>query len=138
MPPRKSQSVTEPVFPPDRAIALLTQQLEKLQLFKGRRHSEVEADEEEWQHLTETIIQKAFDSSSANPLKFENARLSGRHIPPTYGRRPIDLSQPNFENRIKAFEPLLKVMIKELELSLPDKKSGVLTGRAMTTSFTKI
>jgi hypothetical protein len=124
---RKPIGVTAPAFPAEKGIALLRQQLEVLGQFKGKRHSEVQSAEKEWQHLTGSIVQKSFDSASTNRMKFETALYSGGHLQQSdFGRRQIDSRQPAFESRINALEPLLKGMIKELELCLPtDEIKGV-------------
>jgi len=126
VPPRNLVSAPErPLFPPERAITLLTQQLRELEHLKGRQYSEAIEEENQWQHLTAEIIWKAFDHNSANHLRFQNAKNAGDHtlqsdFPGV--RRGPSRDQPNFEARIKAFESLLKAIIKELEMSLPDKE----------------
>ncbi|MGA2186274.1 MAG: hypothetical protein ABSH47_24940 [Bryobacteraceae bacterium] len=124
MPTRKPVQAPERVLlPPEKAISLLTQQLAELQRLKGRGCSEAKEDEDQWQHLTAQVIWQAFHHSSANHLRFQNAKNAGDHtmrsdFPGTY--RGPSREQPNFEARIRAFESLLKTIIKELEMFLPD------------------
>jgi hypothetical protein len=123
---RKPVSASEPpLLPPEKAIALLKQQLTELENLKGRGYSEVVEEEKQWQHLTAEIVWKAFDHNSANHLRLQNAKNAGDHTMqsdfPGVHRGP-SRDQPNFEARIKAFDSLLKVMIKELEVFLPDKE----------------
>jgi hypothetical protein len=124
MPPRRSVQAPERVLlPPEKAIALLTQKLAELEKLRGRGYSEAKEDEDQWQHLTAQIIRQAFEHNSANHLKFQNAKNAGDHtmrsdFPGTY--RGPSREQPNFEARIIAFQALIKTIIKELEMFLPD------------------
>jgi len=87
MPPRH---VPTPTNPPEQSIALLREKLSELQQLKGRQFLDVEMEEKEWQHLTNVIIEKAFDNTSANPLKFQTALNAGNDrvvldVSPTVG-----------------------------------------------------
>jgi hypothetical protein len=111
------------LLPPEKAISLLSQQLTEIENLKGRYYSEAKDDEDQWQHLTTRIIGQAFDHTSSNHIKFQNAANAGDHtmrsdFPGASRGRPRE--QPNFEARIKAFESLLKTIIKELEMFLPE------------------
>lgn len=124
MPTRKSFQPPERVLlPPEKSLSLLSQQLTELEKLKGRSYSEAKDDEDQWQHLTTQIIWQAFDHTSSNHIRFQTAANAGDHtmrsdFPGAYRGQPRD--QPNFEARIKAFEALLKTIIKELEMFLPD------------------
>lgn len=122
MPPRKQPTIPESLLQPEKAVDLLSQQLTTLQQqLKGRRYSEAESEEKEWQHLTGIIVQKAFGNISANPIRFHTALNAGDHtLQSDFGPRRPPPHQVNFEARIAALESLLKAMIKELELFLPD------------------
>jgi len=122
MPSRKSANVPEsPRFSPEKAMTLLTQKLTELERLKGRRYSDAEEEENQWQHLMAEIIRGSFDPNSENHYRFQNAKDAGdRTMQSDFMPLGPSRDQPNFEARIKAFESLLKAMIKELELSLPD------------------
>lgn len=108
-------------LPPEKAHALLTVQLEKLQAFRGRNYQEAEAEEEEWSQLTEKIIIRSFGSDSPNHDNFLMALHAGEHYMRLPGGPiPHGLYQQNFESRQKACLAALRSSIAELAIDLPD------------------
>jgi hypothetical protein len=105
---------------PDRALRELARQLERLQNLKNRGYEEADAEEKEWTHLTENIIEAAFGDDNSNLHKFYAATHAGRH-----GGWDIDEEQQhqtNFELRIKEHEALLRALISALRLRLPEEE----------------
>ena len=104
---------------PDRALRALTQQLDRLQSLKNRGYEEADAEETEWMHLTQNVIEAAFGDDSSNLHKFYAATHAGHHN--AYG---IDEEQHqiNFVSRIKEFEALLRALISALRLQLPEEE----------------
>ena len=125
MPPKRTQpQETAPDLPPEKAYSVLSAQLEKLQIFKGQDYQKAKAAEDEWYHLTEKLVMRAFGSASPNYRNFRNARIAGE---PTaviaFGdHEGVDheLYQRNFQARLQAYEGALKSSLAELELDLPD------------------
>jgi hypothetical protein len=137
MPVKRAQSDgTPPDLSPQRAFSLISQQIEKLQAFKGQRLRDVKAAEKEWYHFTERIVSRAFGVPHSNLSNFqwcweavgETPQLP---YPLEYGQpfgfgRVVDedeRQQRNFEARLAAFESSLKNCLQELGLDMPD--SGV-------------
>jgi hypothetical protein len=126
--PSKPAPVFVPVDPPERSRALLQKQLTELEVLKTRQfNAEVKAEEKQWQHLTSAILQRAFEPNSTNQWKFHNALNAGQSgsIPrQPYGRPSFGPSlaqeQHWFSARCDALETLLKSIIQELELSIPE------------------
>jgi hypothetical protein len=110
-------------MPPDRALRALTQQLAALQKLKGRRYDEADADETEWGHLTQSIIEAAFGVPSSSLSKFNMASAAGEHN--MMGISPQQ-RQINFESRVREWESLLRALTSALRLQLPeDEIKGV-------------
>ena len=57
--------------------AVLKQQLEKLQAFKGKNHREVENEETVWKQLTEGALIHGFGEDSHNVSHYYFARSAG-------------------------------------------------------------
>jgi hypothetical protein len=126
--PSKQAPAFVPLDPPERSRALLHERLTELGALKTRRfNAEVKAAEKQWEHLTSAILQRAFDPTSANHLKFRRALKEGQSgstsFQPYGGRPPVGPSpaqeQTWFSARCDALETLLKSLIQELELSIP-------------------
>ena len=116
---RKAVTQKEPTLAPHRALKTLNQQLEALQKLKNRSYQEAKAEETEWKHFTQNIIELAFGNPSTNLNKFHLARSAG-----IYNIRGISprQQQVNFELRIKEYEALLRSLVKTLELQLPEEE----------------
>jgi len=124
MPRRRSSSqplTVQPTLSADKTYSAIKKELEALQNFKNKPYRDTEAEETQWQHLTQSIIQRGFGDPSSNLKKFYWARDAGEHA---LQRSGIDhgRKQRNFEARIREFEPLLKSILAELELPLPEKE----------------
>ena len=108
-----------PTVSPDRALKALTQQLDGLQKLKGRRYEEAEADETEWQHLTQSLIEAAFGDHSSSLSKFHTANWAGEHYA---GGMSPQQHQVNFELRVREYDALLRSLIGVLRLQLPEEE----------------
>jgi hypothetical protein len=119
MPTRKAPMRKEPTLAADRALRAITQQLDSLQKLKDRRFDEAEAEETEWEHFTQSVIETAFGDPSSELTKFFRARNAGQHnlrgVSP--GQRQI-----NFQMRIKEQEALLRSLVSTLRLQLPEEE----------------
>ncbi len=124
MVPRKSQSATiPPTLPPERAYAALKKQLAALKELEGRNYQEAETAEQEWGHLTQSIIEKTFGNPSSNMSKFYGAQSAGDYqIIPFGSGVPHGLNQCNFETRLREHGALLRSLLAELELELPQEE----------------
>lgn len=122
MPTRKSQAPhIQPSLSPDRALLAMKKQLRGLQDLGGHDYREAHAREEEWEHLTQSIIERTFGNPSSNMNKFYDARAAGTHfVVPYGGGMPHDQKQANFAARIQAYEALLRSCVAELEFLLPE------------------
>ena len=94
----------QPTLAPDRALRALTQQLDRLQNLKNRGYEDADADETEWTHFTQSIIEAAFGDPSSSLDRFYAASHAGR-ISLMGGMSPHEY-QTNFESRIKEYEAL--------------------------------
>ncbi|MGA2329793.1 MAG: hypothetical protein ABSH05_26375 [Bryobacteraceae bacterium] len=119
MPPQKAPAQKEPTIPPDRALRALTQQLEALQKLRNRNYQEAHAEETEWQHLTQSIIEAAFGDPSSALSRFYMARAAGRHNLMGVNQRQ---RQINFESRIEEQGALLGSLVSTLRLQLPEEE----------------
>jgi hypothetical protein len=119
MPSRKAAVPKEPTLAPDLALKALGRQLDALQNLKGRRYDEADAEETEWEHRTESIIEGAFGNPSTARSNFHMARCAGQH-----NMRGISPQQRqiNFESRIKKQEALLRGLISTLRPPLPEEE----------------
>lgn len=110
-----------PTLPVEKAHPALKRQLDSLRKLEGRDHLEAEADEQEWTHLTQSIIEKTFGNPSSNLTKFYNACNAGDQqiVPYGYGP-PHGLNQKNFLARLREHGALLRSVLAELELDLPE------------------
>jgi hypothetical protein len=108
-----------PTIPPDRALRALMKQLEGLQKLKNRRYDEADADETEWEHLTQSIMEGAFGDPSSELSRYYGARAAGHHN--VMGISPQQ-RQNNFDLRIKEHEALLRGLINALQLQLPEEE----------------
>lgn len=126
MPSRKSAPYTKaPDLAPERALPVLRRQLDSLLLLKGRRFREIEAQEQEWHHLTQSIVERTFGNPSSNLSKYNMARNAGESfmMPVISGYQP-DFSaqdQSNFEARTSQCEAVLRSLISEIELFAPEQ-----------------
>lgn len=109
------------MLPPERALRFLKQQLEELSKLKGCRYEEVRMQEEEWKHVTENIIEKAFGKPSTNLDKYYMARAANNRVD-INSIDSRDYSQAHFDCRIEEFEALLRGLIRTLELELPEEE----------------
>jgi hypothetical protein len=95
----------------------LRQQLEKLQLFKGKNHGEVSTQEDAWAQLTQAAVTNGFGEDSHNLTNFYGARSAGVH-------NMMGVSewqqQQNYNQRIDGYEALLHSSIAEIEVMLPE------------------
>ena len=74
---RKAAAQKEPTMSPDRALRALARQLDELQKLKNRNYEEADAEETEWAHLTQNIIEAAFGKPSSNLTKYYTASTAG-------------------------------------------------------------
>jgi hypothetical protein len=116
---RKTVIQRQPTLAPDRALRALTQQLDRLQNLKNRGYEEADAEETEWRHFTQNIIELAFGDPSSSLEKFHIANAAGEHnvFGISHQQRQI-----NFELRIKEHEALLRALISALRLQLPEEE----------------
>ncbi len=110
-----------PDWPPARTLGALRKQLSALEGLRNRNFREAHSDEQEWMNLTRSVLIRGFGEHSENVLQFFRAENAGAHY--AYEVRD-DVHQSNFELRIKAYAPVIKSSISELEMMLPD--SGTL------------
>jgi hypothetical protein len=115
--PRKATAVQKlPIVAPGRALKALTEQLDVLQKLRGRQYDEAAADETEWEHLTQGIIETAFGDPRPILDKFYMVGAAGEHI-------VADVSQQrqiNFELRVREYDTLLRGLIGVLRLQFPE------------------
>jgi hypothetical protein len=126
LPSRRTPPPTSPDLPPEKAYAVLSSQLKALEKLKGRSYGEAQADEDEWENLTEKLTIRAFGGDSTNVHNFYHARSAGVQVGAI--GRGVDhfRRQANFVARIKAYEAFLKSCLSELEIDLPeDEIKGV-------------
>ena len=116
----KAVAQKPPTLAPDRALKALTQQLDRFQKLKNRRYSEADAEETEWQHLTQGIIESAFGDASPSLNEFHKARFAGFEPQSTLSSQ--QQYQIIFESRVKKREALLHGMISLLRLQIPEEK----------------
>jgi hypothetical protein len=116
---RMTVSQKPPTVAPDRALRALTQQLDSLQKLKNRNYQEVEAEETEWTHLTQSIIEAACGDPSSGLDRFHMAAHAGVHI---MGRTSPQEHQNNFESRVREYDALLRSMISVFRLQLPEEE----------------
>ena len=105
-----------PDLAPERGFAALQVQLERLQEFKGQDCRTVHSKETEWCHLTEKLIIRTFGNLSVNYKNFSEAKAVGSLF---RGGKHQALDQKYFEDRINAYEAMLRSTIEELRLDLP-------------------
>jgi hypothetical protein len=116
-----------PLDTPVRSRSLLLEKLTELEALKTRQFSaEVKDAEKQWQHITNAILERAFGPNSTNQWKFQNALIAGREGGVSrrpYGRPSFgpSLAQEHhwFRARCEALETLLKSIVQELGLSIP-------------------
>jgi hypothetical protein len=106
-----------PTITPERALRALTEQLDALQKLKSRKYAEADAEETEWEHLTQGIIGAAFGDPSPDLDKFYMARASGGL---QLGGINTQQRQENFELRVREYDALLRSQIAVLRLQLPE------------------
>jgi hypothetical protein len=124
--PSKPAPAFVPLDPPERSRYLLQEKLQELEKLKSQQFSpEVQAAEAQWQHLTNVIIERAFGPDSTNAWKLQNARSAGHgavrrqsYRRPSFGPS-LGQQQNEFNARCVTMETLLKSIIQELELSIP-------------------
>ena len=116
---RKAVSQKPPTVAPDRALRALTQQLDGLQKLKNRNYQEVEAEETEWTHLTQGIIEAACGDPSSSLDRFYMAAHAGVRI---IGGTSPQQHQNNFESRVREYDALLRSLISVFRLQLPEEE----------------
>jgi hypothetical protein len=117
---RKTAVAQKPsTLTPGRALKALTQQLDLLQKLKNRGYQEADAEETEWTHLTQGIIEAAFGDPSSSLDKFYMAGAAGTHI---LGGISPQQRQTNFELRVGEYDALLRGLIGVLRLQLPEEE----------------
>lgn len=114
--PRKAVAKTSPTITPDRALKALTQQLDALAKLKDRQYSEAEEEETDWEQHTQSIIEAAFGDPSSSMERFRGVGVG------TFMATSPQLRQSNFESRIREYEGLLKALIGQLRLQLPEEE----------------
>jgi hypothetical protein len=107
----------QPDWPPEKTLRVLRQQLEALQLIRGKKFREVENEENEWVQFTGNAIIHGFGENSQNERNFSMACHAGEYS--MMGTSEGQL-QKNFELRVERFQATLASSIKELEVSLPE------------------
>ncbi|MGH7814626.1 MAG: hypothetical protein ACREQI_11580 [Candidatus Binataceae bacterium] len=116
---RNSVAQKGPTVAPDRALKALTQQLDKLQKLKNRKYEEAAAEETEWNHVTQSIIEAAFGDPSPSLSNFHMANAAGEHN--VMGISPHQ-RQINFVLRVREQDALLRGLISALRLRLPEEE----------------
>lgn len=116
---RKPQMQKEPTIPPERAIKAISQQLVKLQQLKNRNFREAEAEKNEWEHLTENIIESTFGNPSTQLNRFHHAKIAGVHLLGGVGDHQEQL---NYNSQIQESESLLRALVEALRLQLPEEE----------------
>ncbi len=106
-----------PDWPPEQTLSVLRQQLEKLQVFKGKNHREVENEETVWKQLTEGALIHGFGEGTHNVSHYYSARSAGRWNVGSVSEYQV---QENYKQRIAQFEATLLSSIAELEASIPE------------------
>lgn len=109
----------EPDWPLERGLLALRKQLRELDKLNGRRLQEARAEETQWEHLTQSIIEHTFGNPSSNLSKFYQAGHAGTHIITDYDDGGA-LLESNFQERLVEYDSLLRSLIAELEMSVPD------------------
>jgi hypothetical protein len=117
---RKSQNQKEPTLLPERALRALSQQLVELQNLKNRPFQEAESERDEWEHLTENIIEATFGNPSSQLSRFYSARNSGIYL---MGGISNIQKQKNYNEEIQDLESLLKALVSALRLQLPEEET---------------
>src|ERR1700736_2141146 len=97
---RKAAGQKEPVVGPGRAVRALTHQLDELQKLKNRNYQEAEAEETEWEHLTQGLIETAFGDPAPSWTSFLSPEPQGEHI---LGNVSLQQRQINFELRVREY-----------------------------------
>ena len=105
-----------PDLAPERGFAALQVQLERLQEFKGQDCRTVHSKETGWCHLTKKLIIRTFGNLSVNYKNFSEAKAVDSLF---RGGKHQALDQKYFEDRINAYEAMLRSTIEELRLDLP-------------------
>lgn len=106
-----------PDFSPEKTHRALQRQLTALDKFRGKKHYEVEHEEEEWKNLTLNVLTHGFGEDSENVSQFHSAKWAGEHR--IGGMSPARIQQ-NFQKRIEAFAAMLRSSLAELELMMPE------------------
>jgi hypothetical protein len=117
MPSKRTPAPKGPDWPADKTMRVLRQQQEALQGFKGRVWRQVEHEEDEWVHLTSSVIVHGFGERSRNIDSFNMALHAGQRSMMGTSEQQL---QKNFELRNSEFQSVISSSIKELELSLPE------------------
>src|SRR6266566_3742494 len=99
-------------WPPDRTLRVLKQQLEKLQVFKGKDRREMANEEIVWKQITEGAMIHGFGENSHNTHHYYSARSAGIHNLMGISEQQKQL---NYNERIERFEATLLSSIAELE-----------------------
>jgi hypothetical protein len=103
---RRPDPEPSPDLPYDRAIPALEHQLQELQKLKGCSYDEADNDETQWQHLTESILERTFGKRSTNLSKFTDVSWIGASL--FSGERSGYELQSNFGRRINSMRHCLK------------------------------
>ena len=116
---RKTVIQKQPTLTPDRALRALTLQLDRLQNLKNRGYEEADAEETEWAHLTQNIIEAAFGDPSSSLDSFYSASHAAFAIMGDTGEEEY---QSNFESRVRDYDALLRALIRVIRLQLPEEE----------------
>lgn len=120
---KRPELVREADLQPDRALPLFRSRLAGLDQLKGKTYDAAHKDEQEWRHVTEKLIERTFGNPSSTLSKWHMARAAGEHYMSRGGMPPLQL-QKNFNARLQASEALLKSIITELQIDVPEEGKG--------------
>ena len=112
---RRTSPAKGPDWPPEKTLAALKEQLQKLQAFKGKKLLEVERDEDEWEQFTRNVYAHGFGGDSPNLKDHTLARTAGVHNLMGISDHQRQL---NCQERLSQYESTLKSSIRELEASV--------------------
>jgi uncharacterized protein YacL (UPF0231 family) len=107
----------EPDWTPQQTLRVLDQQLEKLQVFKGKNHRELENEETVLKQVTEGALIHGFGENSHNVSHYYSARSAGVWYMRGTSEHQI---QQNYDERIAKFEATLLSSIAELQVIMPE------------------
>ena len=100
-------------------MKILSEQLDALQKLKSRRYQEAEAEETEWEHFTQSVIEGVLGNPSSALSKFHKATAAGQY---SFAGISPQQRQINFASRIKEHEAFLRSLVSTLKLQLPEEE----------------